>query len=51
MAAATDTALRAMQSHMYFELDQAGWLGPDPGYQRVCASLHRIFATGHPTAP
>ncbi|MER6443841.1 hypothetical protein [Streptomyces venezuelae] len=51
VATAKDTALRDMQSHLYFELDQAGWLGPGPGYQRVCASLHRIIAIGRPTAP
>ncbi|AZM93837.1 hypothetical protein [Streptomyces sp. W1SF4] len=51
VAAAKDTALRDMQSHMYFELDQAGWLGPTPGHQRVCASLRRIIATGPPKAP
>lgn len=51
VAAAKDTALREMQSHLYFELDWAGWLGPNPGYQRVCASLRLIIATGRPTAP
>ncbi|MFJ9647628.1 hypothetical protein [Streptomyces sp. NPDC101206] len=51
VAAAKDTALREMQNHLYCELDSAGWLGPDPGYQRVCASLRRIVATGRPTAP
>ncbi|WP_371639021.1 hypothetical protein [Streptomyces virginiae] len=51
VAAAEDTALREMQGHMYFELNWVGWLGPTPGYQRVCASLRRIVATGRPTAP
>ncbi|MEJ8646090.1 hypothetical protein WKI68_42385 [Streptomyces sp. MS1.HAVA.3] len=41
-----------MQSHLYFvELDWEGWLGPNPGYQHVCASLRQIIATGGPTAP
>ncbi|MFD3472452.1 hypothetical protein ACFWWM_40275 [Streptomyces sp. NPDC058682] len=32
-------------------LDWVGRLGPTPGYQRVCASPHRIIAPGRPTAP
>ncbi|MFD6180660.1 hypothetical protein [Streptomyces goshikiensis] len=51
VAAAKDTALREMQSHMYFELDWVGCFGPNPGYQRVRASLRRVVATGRPTAP
>ncbi|WP_314254443.1 hypothetical protein [Streptomyces sp. DSM 40907] len=50
MAAAKDTALRDMQSRMYFEPDWAGQFGPSPGCQHVCASLRRIIATGRPAA-